>query len=707
MSDDDRQIGIPPDTFVDESMVFPLSEELPSGAWHVTPAMKELHRRGVDGRGVTVAVNDTAGQADHPFLPKEKAGRIFTGESSPRDGNGHGCVAPWDKVMTSLCGLQTAEYLFNNAPGIAHLMDGATIKDVSRYDVFTASADPVTGEPIKAKVLAVHKLRHKGNIYEVKTKTGLLTLTPWHPVYVLKSCTGKHRRIAKVRADCLKVGDNVLTAGVTDIGAVVALPYRKRFVCVYCGHEARGSKRPQCKKCNKCSWHEGPTADSISLDEDLAFWLGLVASDGHLSKLQRCVDFCGIDDRIGSVYSDLCIQLFGVEPKVYTRKGSRVKTWRLNCDDAHRLANEIGIPVGNKSTSLTVPNLITKSPRAVILSFIAGLLEGDGHVRKKTRLTTGSKSFAQELKLLLNMLGIASSVSKSEKCFNVIIGGDQGILSRLRVKDGSVVANAKPRISTAIESIEVKPYDGLMYDLTVEGTSTYACNGHIVSNTHVMGIVISVAPKAALICAKVLSNGGSGSTTGINAGRVWAAEQGADVISESLGDGGGPPIPSDLAAYDQAYAAGTSICVAALGNAGYNGSGSTIGRPGSYSGHNHGIAAIQSDWRTIAGFSSGGPQARFASPGAGIISCRPGGGWVLMSGTSMATPWQAGLYALIISWRRGLGLPDLKGPKAWSDFFVDNQLTVDLGSPGWDARYGNGLVDASKVFQFLLDNTAV
>jgi len=228
-------------------------------------------------------------------------------------------------------------------------------------------------------------------------------------------------------------------------------------------------------------------------------------------------------------------------------------------------------------------------------------------------------------------------------------------------------------------------------------------HGH---GTHCQGIVISVAPKANLITAKVLGDSGSGSTAGINAGRVWAAKQGADVISESLGDGGGPPVSADLAAYDQAYAAGTSICCAALGNAGYNG-GNTIGRPGSYSLHNHGIAAIQSDWRTISGFSSGGPQARFSAPGSGIVSCKPGGGWVLMSGTSMATPWQAGLYALFISWRRSLGFQDMHGPKEWSDFFIDNNLLVDLGKPGWDPRYGNGLVDVTKSFDFLLDKTSI
>lgn len=705
--DNDNRFGIPPDTFVDESMVFPMAEQLPSSAWHVTPAMKELHLRGVDGRGVVVAVNDTAGETNHPFLPKQIAGRDFTGSRNGlRDVQGHGCVAPWDKVLTSLCGLQTAEYLFENAPGISHQINGATIKDLSRYNVFTSSADPKSGKPVRAKVMAVHKLHHKGKVFRVETHTGVLTLTPWHPVYVVRSGTGTRYRIHKVRADCLRVGDRILAAGNADVGQFVVMPYRKRFECIYCGHKSRGSKREQCKKCSKCSWHEGPSFDQIKLDEDLAFWLGLVASDGHVTKLQKCVDFCGIDDRIGSVFSDLCIQLFGVEPKVYERSGSKVKTWRLNCDDAHRLASDLGIPVGRKSTTLRFPNLITKSPRAVILSFIAGMLEGDGNVRTKTRLTTGSEQFANDLRMVLLMVGVRSSVSKSQDCFNVVIGGDRGIMSRLRVKDGSVVSEQRARVATSIKSIEELCYDGPMFDLTVEGTTTYACNGHIVSNTHCQGIVAAVAPGVDFVCAKVLGDSGSGSTTGINAGRVWAAEQGADIVSESLGDGGGPPYQADLTAYDQAYAKGVSICVAALGNAGYNG-GNTVGRPGSYSTHNHGIAAIQSDWRTIAGFSSGGPAARFAAPGAGIVSCRPGGGWVLMSGTSMATPWQAGFYAMLLSWMRGLGKADLKGPKAWSDWFTANKLTVDLGDPGWDARYGNGLVDVTKVFNFLLDSTSI
>lgn len=223
-------------------------------------------------------------------------------------------------------------------------------------------------------------------------------------------------------------------------------------------------------------------------------------------------------------------------------------------------------------------------------------------------------------------------------------------------------------------------------------------HGH---GSHCGGITRSIAPDVELINTKVLGDRGSGSTTGINNGRIWAASVGADIISESLGDGGGPPIAADLAAYDKAYEHGTSICVAALGNAGFNGR-DTVGRPGSYSNHNHGIAALQADWKTPTSFSSGGPAAAYAFPGANIISCRPNNGWVAMSGTSMSTPGVAGLYALFLQVFREQGYSTMQGPKAWTDFFLANDFIIDLLTPGRDQRTGYGLFDVGKMLDWLL-----
>lgn len=239
-------------------------------------------------------------------------------------------------------------------------------------------------------------------------------------------------------------------------------------------------------------------------------------------------------------------------------------------------------------------------------------------------------------------------------------------------------------------------------DFTGSSSGTRDRHGH---GSHCCGIVISLAPKANLIVAKVLSDGGSGSTSGINAGRVWAAKEGADLISESLGDGGGPEIPSDLAAYDQAYQNGASLCNAALGNAGFNGRTNTVGRPGSYTRHCHGIGALKQDWKTRAEFSSGGPASRFCFPGERILSCRPTGGWTFMSGTSMATPGKTGIDALVISWRRALGYPDLKGPQEWEDFYVKGGFVKDLNTPGRDQATGFGIIDHEKLFDTMLDTT--
>lgn len=223
-------------------------------------------------------------------------------------------------------------------------------------------------------------------------------------------------------------------------------------------------------------------------------------------------------------------------------------------------------------------------------------------------------------------------------------------------------------------------------------------NGH---GAHCAGTVlgyegIGVAPEANLFVAKVLSDGGSGANTWINNGRIWLAKEGCDVVSESLGGSSGSQ--SDKDSILVAYEHGMLLDVCAAGNAGYNGS-NTIGYPGRYD-TVFCIGSYRRDGK-ISNFSSGGREIDVATPGEQIISVNHRGGFIAMSGTSMATPHFAGLMALIIHRRRMIGLPDLKGVPAWTEFFTTEGFLQDSGAPGFDPQFGNGKPVIQKIVDWL------
>ena len=227
----------------------------------------------------------------------------------------------------------------------------------------------------------------------------------------------------------------------------------------------------------------------------------------------------------------------------------------------------------------------------------------------------------------------------------------------------------------------------------VNGQSWRDGNGH---GTHCVGSVlcrrdssgnsIGLAPDADLIVGKVLSDQGSGGSDGIAAGIRWAADQGAHVISMSLGGGGSDSGTNQ--AIDYAWSKGC-IVNAAAGNSGYNGS-NTIGWPAKYA--NCLCCGAYAESGQIANFSSGGRELDWACPGQNVISfSTSGSGFRPMSGTSMATPWGSGLLACLVGKRLRQGLPLFTSAQQVRDYF--DKVLKDAGQPGFDVRFGKGIAD--------------
>lgn len=220
------------------------------------------------------------------------------------------------------------------------------------------------------------------------------------------------------------------------------------------------------------------------------------------------------------------------------------------------------------------------------------------------------------------------------------------------------------------------------YDFVNGDTNADDDEGH---GTHVAGIIAAtadngvgiagVAPGIRILPIKVLDGNGSGNSQTVADGIRYAADRGVQVINMSLG---GPKDPYTAAAVTYAQAK-DCLVVAATGNDGVNG----VAYPGALK-DVVGVGAIDSS-NQRADFSNYGTGTDLVAPGVEILSTIPSG-YDKLDGTSMATPFVAGVAALIASSQSG-----------WSaSQIIDRMFTTahDLGTTGKDSQYGYGLVRA-------------
>jgi len=171
---------------------------------------------------------------------------------------------------------------------------------------------------------------------------------------------------------------------------------------------------------------------------------------------------------------------------------------------------------------------------------------------------------------------------------------------------------------------------------------------------------------------KVLGANGSGSLSAVASGITFAADNGAKVISLSLGSTSTATTLANAVAY--AWGKGC-VVVAAAGNSGS----STMSYPAAYP--NVISVAATDNTDKLATFSNFSTWVNCAAPGVGIYSSVPGGGYASWNGTSMAAPLVAGEVALLASHAPNLSNAALR------DFVLNN--TDPLRSfPGRTIRGG-------------------
>jgi thermitase len=187
------------------------------------------------------------------------------------------------------------------------------------------------------------------------------------------------------------------------------------------------------------------------------------------------------------------------------------------------------------------------------------------------------------------------------------------------------------------------------YNTQLNNANTNDFHGH---GTHCAGIaaahtgngvgiagVASTAPVQ-VMPVKVLNDQGFGTMSDVARGIIWAADNGAHVLSLSLGGNAGTQQLADAVNY--AWNRGCMV-VAAAGNNGSN-------APFYPAYYENALAVAASDPNDrLTDFSQYGAWVDIAAPGSNILSTVPGNRYEAWSGTSMACPHVAGAAALIWS----------------------------------------------------------
>ena len=197
---------------------------------------------------------------------------------------------------------------------------------------------------------------------------------------------------------------------------------------------------------------------------------------------------------------------------------------------------------------------------------------------------------------------------------------------------------------------------------------------------------------------KVLDSGGYGDDTGISNGIQWATDNGADVISMSLGGGGYVSYTESVINY--ATDNGT-VVIAASGN---DNSGS-VSYPSGYtncisvgalSPCNERKSTTSCDGEYYWG-SNYGTGLDFLAPGVRIHTTTMSGGYTeTFNGTSSACPHAAGIAGLIKSESNNISAYDVR--------LLMQQSSDDLSAVGFDTQTGYGRVNAYNSLFNLLYN---
>ncbi len=181
--------------------------------------------------------------------------------------------------------------------------------------------------------------------------------------------------------------------------------------------------------------------------------IGMILSDGHLSKRGDAVEFANINPELRTRFIDLVSFLFGIDRgRFNTNNKEKVS---INSVDLVEFLNKSCLIPRGKKIDYGIPDYLFKLLDDEVAAFVRGYFEGDGTISKGTkgyptiRIYSSSEKLVKDLQALLSLrLGIHSKTglwsNKLSKVYTLVVKGYDGRVEF--AKTVGTISSAKGRL---------------------------------------------------------------------------------------------------------------------------------------------------------------------------------------------------------------------------------------------------------------------
>lgn len=248
---------------------------------------------------------------------------------------------------------------------------------------------------------------------------------------------------------------------------------------------------------------------SFKINHDIARVIGLFIGDGHTNRTNVHWSFGANELEFVMCVVNTLKKEFGIETNYALN--SEGNMYQVVCG-SKQLQTWFDSYVGKYSDKVTIPSFFFGAEKSVIKGLLRGLFDSDGHYSVETKqssFSTVNKKLAENVQQLLRMFGIQTNIvrgshfnnfndrerHKTKLCihYTVSVNNVSKLFEEILDKEPFETAYSSVRewddVGSwhAVTGNDRFAYEGLVYNLEVEGDHSYVANGVAVHNCYKIG----------------------------------------------------------------------------------------------------------------------------------------------------------------------------------------------------------------------------